>query len=108
VRRLWGDKVLSQVEEISINMSYNYNSLVNKLCPNASVTVDRFHVTKMTHEELNQARIDQNKVAESLIVKEKVKLFSSLKGSKYILLKAEQNLSPKQKAKLLQAKTAHR
>jgi transposase len=102
----WGDKVLSQVEEVSMDMSYNYKSLVNKLCPNASVTVDRFYVTKMIHEELNQARIDQKKVAESLNVKEKVKIFSSLKGSKYILLKAEQNLSPKQKAKLLQAKTA--
>jgi len=102
----WGDKVLSQVEEVSMDMSYNYKSLVNKLCLNASVTVDRFHVTKMIHEELNQARIDQKKVAESLNLKEKVKIFSSLKGSKYILLKAEQKLSPKQKAKLLQAKRA--
>ncbi len=93
----WGDKVLSQIEEVSMDMSYNYKLLVNKLCPNASVTVDRFHVTKMIHEELNQARIDQKEVAQSLNVKEKVKLFSSLKGSKYILLKAEQNLSPPQK-----------
>jgi transposase len=72
----WGDKVLSQVEEVSMDMSYNYKSLVNKLCPNASVTVDRFHVTKMIHEELNQARIDQKKVAESLNVKEKVKFLA--------------------------------
>src|SRR6476661_4504684 len=84
---LWGEKVLSQVKEVSMDMSYNYKSLVNKLCPNASVTVDRFHVTKMIHEELNQARINQ----------EKVKLFSSLKGSKDILLKAEQNLSQNKK-----------
>ena len=49
VMRLGGDKVLSQLEEISMDMSYNYKSLVNKLCPNASVTVDRFHVTKMIH-----------------------------------------------------------
>jgi transposase len=49
----WGDKVLSQVEEVSRGMSYNNKFLVNKLCPNASVTVDRFHVTKMIHEELN-------------------------------------------------------
>ena len=73
-RRLWGDQVWSQVKEVSMDMSYNYKSWVNKLCPNASVTVDRFHVTKMIHEELNQARIDQKKVAESLNVKEKVKL----------------------------------
>ncbi|MEG5061974.1 transposase [Microcoleus sp. A2-C5] len=28
-------------------MTGNYKSLVKKLCPNADVTVDRFHVTKM-------------------------------------------------------------
>jgi hypothetical protein len=27
-----------------------YKSLVKKLCPNAEVTVDRFHVTKIVHE----------------------------------------------------------
>jgi hypothetical protein len=27
-----------------------YKSLVKKLCPNAKVTVDRFHVTKIVHE----------------------------------------------------------
>ena len=53
VMRLWGDKVLSQVKEVRMDMSYNYKSLVNQLCPNASVTVDRFHVTKMIQEELN-------------------------------------------------------
>ena len=40
------------------------------------------------------------------MLKKKLNYLFSLKGSKYILLKAEQNLSPKQKAKLLQAKTA--
>ena len=102
----WGEKVLGRIEEVSMDMSYNYKALVNKLCPNASVTVDRFHVTKMIHSELNQARIDQKKVAESLNIKERAKLFGSLKGSKYVLLKAEPNLSPKQKEKLLQVKTA--
>lgn len=87
-------------------MSYNYKFLVNKFCPNASVTVHRFHVKKIIYEELNNAKIDQKKVADSLKFKEKVKLFSSLKGSKYILLKAKQNLFPKQKAKLLKTKTA--
>lgn len=42
------------------------------------------------------------------MLKKKLTYIFSLKGSKYILLKAEQNLSPKQKAKLLQAKTASR
>jgi transposase len=82
----WGDKVLSQVEEVSMDMSYYYKFLVNKLCPNASITVDKFHVTKIIHEELNQARIDQKKVAESLNVKKKLNFLFSLKGSKYIAI----------------------
>ena len=53
--------MLEQIEEVSIDMSGNYKSLVRKICPNAEVTVDRFHFTKMINEELNQARIDQKK-----------------------------------------------
>ena len=46
------------------------------------------------------------KTAESLNSKEKCKLFNGLKGSKFILLKAEANLSGKQKEKLEQVKQA--
>ena len=102
----WGEKVLAKIEEVSIDMTGNYKSLVKKLCPNAEVTVDRFHVTKMVHEELNQARIDQKKTAELLNQKERAKLFASLKGSKYTLLKAENKLSKQQKIKLQQVKEA--
>lgn len=96
----WGKSVLEQIEEVSIDMSGNYKSLIQKICPNAVITVDRFHVTKMIHEELNQARIDQKKIAETLQVKKRAKLFNSLKGNKYTLLKAEIALSDKQKEKL--------
>ena len=96
--RQWGEKLLSQIKEVSMDMTGNYKSLVKKLCPNADAIVDRFHVTKMLHEELNQARIAQKK--------ERAKLFNSLKGSKYTLLKAENNLSNQQKQKLKQVKEA--
>lgn len=102
----WGEKVLNQIKEVSMDMTGNYKSLVKKLCPNADVTVDRFHVTKMIHEELNQARIEQKKAASSLKAKEKAKLLDSLKGSKYTLLKAENDLSSAQKIKLKQVKDA--
>ena len=59
--------------------------------------MDRFHVTKIVHEELNQAIIDQNETASSLNAKERAKVFGSLKGSKYTLLKAENKLSNKHK-----------
>jgi transposase len=57
----WGEEVLNQIEEVSMDMTGNYKSLVKKNCPNANVTVDRFHVTKMIHQQLNQAIIDKKK-----------------------------------------------
>jgi transposase len=102
----WGEKVLSQIEEVSMDMTGNYKSLVKKVCPNAEVTVDRFHVTKMIHEELNQARISQKQMAKSLKLKERTKLFDGFKGSKYTLLKAENQLTIQQKEKLEQIKDA--
>jgi transposase len=104
----WGEEVLNQIEEVSMDMAGNYKSLVKKLCPNADVTVDRFHVTKMIHEELNQARIEQKKAASSLKAQERAKLLESLKGSKYTLLKAENGLSSQQKLNLKQVKMLRR
>jgi transposase len=66
----------------------------------AIITADRFHVMKLINEELNSARIQQKKTAEAIEAKERAKLFGSLKGSKYILLKTEESLSEKQKEKL--------
>jgi transposase len=37
-----GEKVLSQIEEVSMDMTGKYKSLVRKLCPHAEVTVDIF------------------------------------------------------------------
>ncbi len=51
----------------------------------------------MIQEELNLARISQKQTAKSLILKERAKLFDGLKGSKYTLLKAENQLTIKQK-----------
>jgi transposase len=54
-----GEKVLSQIEEVSMDMPGNYKSLVRKLCLNAEVTVDRFPVTRIVQSKLNQAIIDK-------------------------------------------------
>ena len=83
-----------------------YKSVVEKLCPNTVVTVDRFPVTKLLNEELNQGRIDQKKTAESLEIEPRKKIFNSLKGCKYVLLKRESNLKKEQKEKLLEVKEA--
>ncbi|TWH39528.1 ISL3 family transposase [Dulcicalothrix desertica] len=98
--KTWGEEVLDKIEEVSIDMTGNYKSLVDKVCSNAVVTVDRFHVTKVIHQELNQARIDEKKTALELNVESREKVFDSLKGNKFTLLKAESELTDKQKDKL--------
>ncbi len=102
----WGEKTLAKIEEVSIDMTGNYKHLIQKICPNAEITVDRFHVTKMVHQELNQARIEQKKVAQSLDFQERNKLFNGLKGSKFVLLKSVDKLSNRQKNKLKLVKEA--
>ncbi len=98
--RQWGEEVLDQIEEVSIDMTGNYKNLVEKICPNALVTVDRFHVTKVIHEELNSARIAEKKTALELNIESREKIFNSLKGNKFTILKAENKLTEKQKEKL--------
>ena len=83
-----------------------YKSIAEKLCTNAVITVDRFHVSKLLHEELNQGRIEQKKTAESLKAESREKVLGNLKGCKYILLKRSENLNEKQKNQLIKLKEA--
>jgi transposase len=62
--------------------------------------VDRFHLRKLIHEELNQAGIAEKKAALELNIESREKVFDSLKGNKYTILKAEDNLTDQQKIKL--------
>ena len=96
----WGPEILEQIEEVSMDLYKLYKSVFNKLCPEAVITADRFQVTKLLHQELNQGRIDQKKTALELEIEPRAQLFSSLKGGKYILLRNEKDLKEKQKEKL--------
>jgi transposase len=102
----WGEEVLSEIEEVSIDMTGNYKYLVNQICPNALVTVDRFHVMKVVNSELNRGRISQLEVAKSLGVKEKEQLMSNLKGRKYTLLKNQEDLTELELERLNKLKEA--
>jgi transposase len=42
----WGDQVLNQIKEVSIDLSGSYRRLVKKVSPNAQIVADRFHVMK--------------------------------------------------------------
>lgn len=95
----WGEAVLSQIVEVSIDLSGNYKGLVNKLLPNTEVIADRFHVMKIVNHDLDMARKNFRKANEENSNEvEKSRIEEALKQSKYALLKPEENLTEKQKA----------
>lgn len=103
----WGEEVLSQIKEVSIDMSGSYRGLIKKVLPNADIVADRFHVMKLVNDELNRARnIEKRAISKLKDTPKKKKLENIFKNSKYALLKPEENLTEKQKIKLEEIKKA--
>lgn len=107
VLKSWGDKVLSQIKEVSIDLSGSYRGLVSKVLPNADIVADRFHAMKLVNEELNRAKnADKRAINEIKNEAKKSELQAVIKDSKYALLKPEERLTEKQKIKLEEVKQA--
>lgn len=97
----WGEEVLDQIEEVSIDMWKPYKNVSEALMPQAEVVADRFHVMKQVNEELDRARKKIKKAAVALKNNsEKDRLLSGIKKSKYILLKNEEDLTDIEKKQL--------
>jgi transposase len=97
----WGEEVLEQIEEVSIDMWKPYKNVSEALMPQAEVVVDRFHVMKQVNEELDRARKKIKKATEALKKNsEKSRILSGIKTSKYVLLKNEEALTEIEKSKL--------
>lgn len=105
VLRAWGSEVLCAIEEVSMDLSGSYRSLVHRLMPQAEIVADRFHVMSLVNQELNRTRNALRRKPEALtegLTAEAAK--SALKSSKYALLKPEANLTETQQAKLAELK----
>ena len=97
----WGEEVLEQIEEVSIDMWKPYKNVSEALIPQAEVVADRFQVMKQVNEELDGARKKIKKAAEaSKNNSEKARILSGIKKSKYVLLKNEETLTEIEKEKL--------
>jgi len=98
----WSAAVQQQVIEVSMDLSGNNRSLIGKLMPDANIIADRFHVMKLVGDKLNTA-LNQAKKANASIqdAAEKARMKEAFKQSKYALLKLEENLTEKQKLKLV-------
>jgi transposase len=97
----WGEEVLEQIEEVSIDMWKPYKNVSEALMPQAEVVADRFHVMKQVNEELDGARKKIKKAAVALKNNsEKARILSGIKKSKYVLLKNEEALTEIEKYQL--------
>ncbi len=72
----WTEAVLSQIVEVSIDLSGNYKGLMNKLLPNAEVVADRFQVMKIVGHDLDTARNTVRTNGENLNKVEKSRIES--------------------------------
>ncbi len=107
VLKSWGDEVLSQIKEVSIDLSGSYRGLIRKVLPNADIVADRFHVMKLVNEELNRAiNTEKRAINELKDEAKKEELQALFKDSKYAVLKPEERLTEKQKLKLEEVKQA--
>lgn len=97
----WGEEILAQIEEVSIDLWKAYKSLVEELIPKADVVADRFHVMKQINSELDDRRKALRREAETIKnSNEREQILAGLKNSKYALLKNEEDLNEQQKDKL--------
>ena len=97
----WGAEVLSQIEEVSIDMYKPYKSLVMEVLPLAEIVADRFHVMGQINDELDRERRKIRREAEKIEDKnEKEKTESAMIHSKYTLLRNAEELNDIQKDKL--------
>jgi transposase len=97
----WGAEVLRGIAGVSIDLWKPYQSLVEEMMPNATVVADRFHVIKLLNDELDEQRKAEKRAAKKIAKKvERERVLKGLTGSKYALLKNEENLNERQREKL--------
>ena len=77
------------IKDVSCDMSPAFIKGVRENLPQAQITFDKFHVLKVINEGVDAVRRSES--SQNPILKK------ALKGSRYVFLKNEQNLSAKQK-----------
>jgi transposase len=100
-----GSDLLSQIEEVSIDLWTPYKSVVEELMPNAQVVADRFHVMTQINKELDGRRKQEKRQAEKIKNKQKrEEILQGIKNSKYPLLKKKEKLNKSEQEKLSEVK----
>ncbi len=83
-KRLKGSK--AKIEAVAMDMSPAYRGAVSTHLPKAKIVFDRFHVMKLFNEKLSELRRALHRAATDVMQKK------VLKGTRWLLLKAAENL----------------
>ena len=83
-KRLRGSK--AKIEAVAMDMSPAYREAVSTHLPKAKIVFDRFHVMKLFNEKLSNLRRTLHREATDVMQKK------VLKGTRWLLLKAAENL----------------
>jgi transposase len=76
----------AKIEAVAMDMSAAYRRAVATHLPKAKIVFDRFHVVKLFNEKLSDLRREVHREAADVLHKQ------VLKGTRWLLLKAEENL----------------
>lgn len=87
------NQVRKNIKLVTIDMWKAYKKAVRRYLPNAEIVYDKFHIIKHLNESIDMVR----KTEQAKLEKEGNKVF---KHSRWVLLKAQENLNDKQKETL--------
>jgi len=86
---------------VSIDLWKPYQSLVEEMMPKATVVADKFHVIKLLNDELDEQRKVEKRADKKITNKtERERVSKEITGSKYALLKNEEELNERDREKL--------
>jgi transposase len=89
-----GPERTANLTDVTMDMSQAYISVVQQRAPQARITFDRFHVSKLASDALDKLRRSEVRLITDLLEAKK------LKGLRYALLKNPWNLTPIQEGRI--------
>ena len=98
--RRFGKERLRLVREAVIDMHDPYRKAIGEAMPQATIVYDRFHLMKLLNRALDDLR---RRMQRELPVEDR----RVLKNKRYVLLKARENLTPRQRVALAELKRAN-
>lgn len=102
-RDVFGETVCAGIEAVSMDMWEPYEQAVSEFMPQAKIVWDKFHIIKNYNRDvLGRVRIDEAKKCQSKEEREK------WKGSRWLVLKNQQNLREDEPARLKELLSANK